>query len=286
MNSMIIITAGIIIPVLAFVYAMIRKPAWHAEMTHPNWTRMNIYASLIGIACGGAAAAYQILTPAAANINIWFEAYVAECFSVIGYCTVSCTLTDWNTTKIDRHMMRPLYIIQLALGIAYCLASMNGALVFALVEAILTIFCLLIPYLAIPHKKKDKSGKFIMRKNEKTGKNEPEREYRKLIPMGASDSRALAVMIGTAFPLFTYAIIWPIIGFILIGFGITVWFFAYSGTNVKYGRNGEVKMTEETTFGAQRILAEHTDSMRKQRIPLGPAITIPFFITMFLWLFI
>ena len=52
------------------------------------------------------------------------------------------------------------------------------------------------------------------------------------------------------------------------------------------GEGIEVKMTEETTFGAQRILAEHTDSMRKQRIPLGPAITIPFFITMFLWLFI
>lgn len=313
-NNILVFGSAFIMPILATLYAIIRKPDWFKQMEAPNWYTTHIVASVVGILVGVVAAYVQCFNKTI-SLPTTYEMYYAECFSVMGWACISCSFTDWKTTKIDRHMMRPLYIIQLILGLVYCWDVMKGSWIFAVAELAITVFCIMIPYIAIPSKKKDKTLDVLSEKlsqlnhakaelkltapdkkiqllnkindlaNEVKKARLENRTYHKIIPMGASDARLLAVIMASSFPMFTSNIIWPIIGFIVMGMFITVWFYSYSGVSTSYDSKGNVKIAKKNTFGAKRIMSQKSDSLRTQRIPLGPAITIPFLITSIIWLF-
>lgn len=280
LNIITLIASGISMPLIATIYSIIRKPEWYQDMKHPNWITMNIISMLFGFAFGLFAALYEIITSlhGAASIPIGSQAYIAQVFGTVGWSTYHFTVSDWKTTKINRHTLRLMLIIQLITSIIYCFTIPGTSRwVFALITTLLTLVSLIVPIIAWPKKDK-KTHKPIIKNGKKV--------YTKLIPMGMSDARGLALMMAACFPLLTSTFIFPILGFLLIGFMLTVYFFTYSGiTGTKTNDNGSVELIESKTEGAKRILANKTDSIRKQSIPLGPAIAIPFAIAMIVWLF-
>lgn len=279
-NMMIPLLSGMSMPLIATVYSLARKPEWHESAKEPSWTALNIISLIIGSAFGLLAAAYELYTASkgSASVSIWTQAYIAQVFGTVGWAAYHFTVSDWKTTKINRHALRLLLVIQLATSLVYCFTVPgNGGWVFALITVLLTAVSLLVPLMAIPMKD---------RKTHRPVVKDGRKQYRKLIPMGMSDARGLALMMAACFPLLTNAFIFPILGFLLFGFALTVWFFTYSGVaGTKTNGKGGIEVVRKTSEGAQRILANKSDSLRKQSIPLGPAIAIPFAITMLIWLF-
>lgn len=280
-NTIILLLSGISMPLIAMAYSLIRKPEWHDTAKNPSWTAMNVISFIVGSVFGVIAAAYELYTTAkgSASMPIGTQAYIAQVFGTVGWSAYHFTVSDWKTTKINRHTLRLLLAIQLTTSLIYCFTIPgNGRWVFALITVLLTTVSLIVPLIAFP-KKDRKTRKPVMKDGRK--------QYRKLIPMGMSDARGLALMMAACFPLLTGAFIFPILGFLLLGFALTVYFFAYSGVmTTTTNEKGGIEVVGKTTEGAQRILANKAGSLRKQSIPLGPAIAIPFAIAMLVWLFV
>lgn len=283
METALIIASAVIMPILASAYAMIRKPNWYREIQHPDWLGLNMIALFAGMLAGLIPALYAILQTTAATVPLIQRMYVPECFSVVGWCLASCTMTDFKAKKIDRHMMRPLYTIQIIVSILYCLYMPNGNWVFALVTCLLAFASIAAGYIKIGGRKKPLPGETqeAMEKRLAKKENQPHGV------IGASDARLLAVIMASTFPMLTYAIIWPIIGMIILATGTAVYYFAYTGTSITYDKQGRpVVESINESAGAERILANKTTSIGKQRTPQGHSITIPFMIAMFIWLLV
>ena len=311
------IIAAYTMPIIALIYALVRKPAWWKQMQAPNWAVTNIISCVAGCAMGSVYLIEQFFDKST-DFSLFQQAFYAQAYSVLGYTLILGSFTDWLVTKVDRHIMRFLYTIELILGTAYCLSADRIGWVFALFNVGIVGLCLLAPYLAIPKKRKDASltvlsnaksrvstimlelnrlekgsKAYFIKKTElekaQTALKEAtiaNREYCKIVPIGASDARLLAVELAATFPIFTRFIAYPIVGFLIMGFILTVWFYAYSGSVVKTDKNGKVTVAQKQTFGAKRILSQKAKNLGAQRIPLAPAITLPFVVCSIAFFFI
>lgn len=278
MENYAVIAAAVIMPVLASAYAMIRKPKWYKEVQKPNWLQVNIIALILGIIMGLIPAIYSITVQTAADTALMYKMYVAECFSVIGWCTGSTTITDIKAKKIDRHMMRPLYTIQIIVSVLYCLYMPNGSWVFALTTFLLAFVSICAGYVKIGGSKKPLPGETLEKMKKRLENDKPHGI------LGASDARLLAVITASSFPLLTYAIIWPIIGMLLLAVGTAVYYYAYTGSSVTYDSNGQPIVTVNESTGAERIISNKANSFGKQRTPQAHSICIPFMVSFLIWI--
>lgn len=244
-------------PVLTFIYAMVRPPKWSTNLKKPNWPMTNLLSSLTGILFAVIPAVFFITKN---GYDPWFAAYFTECVSVIGCLMTSCTITDMSLRSIDRHMMRPLYIIQFIVSSAYIYHnnpdSIKNWLIISGIMLGIMVFVLLTGYI-------------------------------KFLKFGASDARCWAVMVASTFPMLGQNVMWPIIASIIIIF-VTAMVMStltrsYNANTYSYDSNG--KITTNKTAEIKGITSRKSkSSFGSMRVPAGHALTIPFMVAMLLWL--
>lgn len=247
----------LIMPVLTFIYAMIRPPQWSKKLIRPNWMMTNLLSSLSGIIF---AAIPTIFFLDHNGYQPWFAAYFVECVSVIGCLITSCTITDMSLRSIDRHMMRALYVIQFIVSCTYLyydnIDSTRNWLIMSGIMLGIMVFILATGYI-------------------------------KFLKFGASDARCWAVMVASTFPILGSAITWPIImGVIVIFITAAVMITLTNGYNPHtYSYDGNGKITSKKTDEIKGITSRKSKkAFGAMKVPAGHALTIPFMIYMLIWL--
>lgn len=247
------IIASVIMPIIASSYEMMRKPEWHKDI-RPKWLYTNMLSGVFGIIMG-LASAYMLHSSNASAIII---GYVSECISMISWCVVSCTITDFSSRKIDRHVMRFIYTSQFIISSWY-IYMMGFSLNNIIIMAITMLACI------------------------STG-------YIKFLKFGASDARCLAAMIACTYPVLGMRIIQPIIISMIAIFitGIIVLLVESKGNMVySYDSHGSVIQQKIDSGGARkdpRVSSRKSMMIADITTPAGHALTIPFLIYMLLTL--
>ena len=266
------VLSGALIPIIMSIYSMLRPPQWKDTIKKPSWITINSIGMLLGTLMGLSAALY---------LNFSYDGrapmldrfFIPEVFSVVGWCMGTTSITDWKAKSVDRHMMRPLYIIQTILSVFYCLYTKDGSWVFAVMTVVIVIVSNAFGY--IPrHLPK---GKYVKKQLEKN----PNYSIPSLI--GASDARLIAVVMAASFPLLITSVIWVVIGFIGMTLATAVYYFTSNGINdISYDSLGTAQV--KRTIGG--ISENRASSLGQQATAQAHSITIPVAVVLMLWLFV
>lgn len=241
---------AVAVPMAISVYAMVRKPKW-SDDTRTPWWMINILSMCGGLA--SAAASIIIMTGRGLDDRITLL-YLTEVMSILGWLTVSCSITDFQIRKIDRHMLRPIYIIQAIVSTLYMRETIKSLRIFI----ILLVMMLALMVIIIV-----------------TG-------YIRRLKFGTSDARCYACMFALCVPALRVSVFWPFAFSIIaiIATGLVIFTVERNRTNVtvSYDGNGMPSVRDGRTKNKSRVngMEIHT--------PAGHAITIPFLVAMFIWL--
>lgn len=243
---------AVAIPVVISLYAMVRRPEWSGDTSTP-WWMINALAMCGGMA--SAVAAIDIMTRRGLNDRMTLL-YLTGVMAILGWLTVSCSITDFQVRKIDRHMLRPIYSIQAIVSALYMYATIKSLKIFIIFLVMMIVLMIIIIV---------------------TG-------YIRPLKFGTSDARCYACMFALCIPALRLTVLWPFAFSIIaiIATGIVIFTIERNREDVTVSYDGK---------GVPSVRAVKSKAKAKSRVngmeihtPAGHAITIPFLVTMFIWL--
>ena len=255
------VLASLIAPAIISVYATIRKPVWHEE-TNPAWWIINLASGIAG-AVGGIATA--VIMMRRSITDPWTLLAVTETMAMLAWLSVSCSITDFSVKKIDRHMLRPVLLVQTVVSLAFMWHAFSktstiavGPIRFSAFSIGATGLLLLVALVIVAGYMK------------------------KLFGLAPSDARCLACMLAMTYPFLQFNTIIPVILFLVVLVITGMYVFTHdrsaSNADIYYDRKGQPHVKELDDGKHQSRI-----SGNRMKVPAGHAITIPFLIVMFIW---
>lgn len=245
------LAVALLVPAAISVYELLRKPTWSGETRMPWWL-INLLSMLAGIISSAAACAIMFRRGAT---DIWTILYIAEIMAVLGWMTVSCSITDFDVRKIDRHMLRPVYAIQTIISMAWMIRAFGFGWKLLLMAAMMLV--LMVIFLVCG--------------------------YIPALKFGPSDARCMACMEAACTPLLGVSVLWPNVAAILLIFITGQVIFTMERNKAKdavisYDATGKPKVRDRKVKHQPRMINGEIHT------PAGHAMTIPFLVGMFVWL--